>query len=246
VILIVEDNLEVSSFLMRSLSDEYAVSVAHNGKTGLDQALQLHPDLIVADVMMPVLNGMDMCRQLRKHKEMALIPIVMLTAKDDALTEEQSLEAGVNIFVPKPFDLNILKLQIRQLILQNDKIEEKLRIEAITTPKEIAVTSLDEKLLTDMTKIIEDNIDNPDLNVNLLCELSGISTKQIYRKIKKLTGFTPVDYIRSIRLKKAAMLLGQKNFSVTEVMYLVGFANHSYFTKCFQDKFGKTPKQYMN
>ena len=244
VILIVEDNLEVSEFLMHSLSGEYTVYVAHNGKTGLDQALQLHPDLIIADVMMPVLNGMEMCRQLRKHMEMSLIPIIMLTAKDDALTEEQSLEAGVNAFVPKPFDLNILMLRIRQLITQNDKIEEKLRIEAITTPKEIEATSLDEKWLNDLTKMIEENIDNPELNVNLLSELSGISTKQIYRKMKKMTGSTPVDYIRSIRLQKAAMLLGQQKFSVTEVMYLVGFTNHSYFTKCFQEKFGQTPKQY--
>ncbi|MBB3186259.1 two-component regulator propeller domain-containing protein [Microbacter margulisiae] len=243
-ILIVEDNLEVSEFLMHSLSGEYAVHVAHNGKTGLDSALELHPDLIIADMMMPVLDGMEMCRQLRKHKEMSLIPIIMLTAKDDTLTEEQSLKAGVNAFVPKPFDLNILMLRVRQLITQNDKIEEKLRIEAMTTPKEIETTSYDEKLLANLTKIIEDNIDNPEMNVNFLSELSEISTKQIYRKIKKLTGFTPVDYIRSIRLEKAAMLLAQKKFSVTEVMYLVGFTNHSYFTKCFQNKFGQTPKQY--
>jgi len=118
-------------------------------------------------------------------------------------------------------------------------------LEVLSTPKEIEAESWDEKLLADITKIIEDKVADPDLNVNNLSQLSGISTKQIYRRIKHLTGLTPVDYIRSIRMKKAAMLLAQKKFSVAEVMYLVGFSSHSYFSKCFQAKYGKAPKQYM-
>jgi transcriptional regulator GlxA family with amidase domain len=121
-------------------------------------------------------------------------------------------------------------------------MEAKARMEAISTPKAIEAVSYDEKFLLNITRLIEDHIANPDLNVNVLCELSGINNKQIYRKTKQLTGMSPVEYIRSIRMKKAAMLLNQKKFTVAEVMYMVGFSNHSYFSKCYQAAFGKTPR----
>ena len=245
LILVVEDNIEVSEFIVQSLSPAYRCITAHNGKTGLDLALTNKPDLILTDVMMPVMDGLEMCRQLRKNKEMALIPIIMLTAKDDKMTEEKSIELDVNAFIPKPFDTGLLLLRIGQLLGARKKLEEKIRIENITSPKEIEAESWDEKLLANITKLIEDNVADSELSVNRLSELSGISTKQIYRRIKHITGLTPVDYIRSIRMKKAAMLLAQRKFSVAEVMYLVGFSSHSYFSKCFQAKYGKTPKQFM-
>ncbi|HEY6914316.1 MAG TPA: two-component regulator propeller domain-containing protein, partial [Paludibacter sp.] len=242
LILIVEDNLQVSDFIVQALTPFYRCSIAHNGKTGLNLAQIITPDLIIADIMMPVMDGLEMCRQLQKMKELSLIPVIMLTAKDDKMTEEKSIELGVNTFMPKPFDTNMLLLRIKQLIGSKVKMEESLRLEVLSTPKEIEAESWDEKLLADITKIIEDNVADPEMNVNNLSQLSGISTKQIYRRIKQLTGLTPVDYIRSIRMKKAAMLLAQRKFSVAEVMYLVGFSNHSYFSKCFQAKYGKTPK----
>lgn len=245
LILVVEDNLQVSDFIFESLSQQYRIKTAHNGKSGLDMAQKLIPDLIIADVMMPVMDGLEMCKQLRKMKELSLVPVIMLTAKDDKITEERSIELGVNAFMPKPFDTNILKLRITQLIGTREKLEERHRLEMLATPKAIQAESWDEKLLADLTKIIEDNVADAELNVNNLSRISEISTKQIYRRIKHLTGLTPVDYIRSIRMKKAAMLLAQKKFSVAEVMYLVGFSNHSYFSKCFQAKYGKTPKQFM-
>ena len=201
---------------------------------------------LVSDVMMPVMDGLEMCRQMRKQHSLTAVPIIMLTAKDDKTTEERSLQLGINAFVPKPFEPKLLLLRIRQLLGVQQQLESQVRLEAIATPKEIKAESWDEKLLNDITRIIEDHVDDPDLNVNKLCEYTGISSKQIYRKIKQLTGLTPVDYIRSIRMKKAAMLLAQKKFSVAEVMYLVGFSNYSYFSKCFQAKYGKTPKQFMD
>ncbi|HJV77131.1 MAG TPA: two-component regulator propeller domain-containing protein [Paludibacter sp.] len=244
-ILIVEDNIEVSEFIFESLKHKYRCLVAHNGKIGLDEAIKNTPDLIIADVMMPVMNGLDMCSLLRKNKDLALVPIIMLTAKDDKLTEKKSIELGINAFMSKPFDTNLLMLRIQQLIGTKQRMEDNLRLEVLSTPKEIEAESWDEKWLANITKIIEDKVADTDLSVNALSEKSGISTKQIYRKIKQLTGLTPVDYIRSIRMKKAAMLLAQKKFSVAEVMYLVGFSNYSYFSKCFHAKYGKTPKQFM-
>ena len=244
LILIVEDNIEISEFIVQSLKPEYRCHVAHNGKIGLDEAIKRKPDLIIADVMMPVMNGMDMCRHLRKNKDLSLVPIIMLTAKDDKLTEEKSIELGVNSFISKPFDTNLLILRIHQLILTKQNMETNLRLEVLSTPKGIEARSWDEKLLSDITKIIEDKVSDSELNVNSLSDYSGISSKQLYRKIKQLTGLTPVDYIRSIRMKKAAMLLAQQKFSIAEVMYLVGFSNYSYFSKCFHAKYGKTPKQF--
>lgn len=244
-ILIIEDNLEVSEFIVKLLSDKYQCVTAYNGKTGLEQANTNTPDLIVVDVMMPVMNGIEFVSQLKNNKTLAHLPIIMLTAKNDKLTEEKSVQLGVDAFMAKPFDINILKLRIKQLLESRQKYEEKLRIESITLPKEIKAESIDEKFLANLTRIIEDKVNDPDLNVNLLSELSGISTKQIYRKLKQLTGLSAVDYIRTIRIKKAAVLLAQQKFSVAEVMYLVGFSNSSYFSKCFKNQYNTTPKQFI-
>ena len=132
------------------------------------------------------------------------------------------------------------------MIQTNQKMQEKIRIEAISSPHPIEAVSWDENLLSKLTTIIEENIAEPELSVNFLADKLGINSKQVYRKIKQLTGHTPVDYIRSIRIKKAAMLLAQKKFLVAEVMYLVGYYNYSYFSKCFQQKYHMSPRQYMD
>lgn len=244
LILIVEDNLQVSEFVVQALLLTYRCISAHNGKSGLDAALKNKPDLIITDIMMPVMDGMEMCKQLRKIQSLSDIPIIMLTAKDDKITEEKSIELGVSAFVPKPFDTTMLLLRIKQLLGTKEKLAEKVRLEVLSTPSEINAESWDEKLLADITKIIEDNVAESEFNVTKLSELSDISTKQIYRRIKQLTGQSPVDYIRTIRMKKAAMLLAQNKFSVAEVMYLVGFSNYSYFAKCFSNQLGTSPKQF--
>jgi signal transduction histidine kinase/ligand-binding sensor domain-containing protein/DNA-binding response OmpR family regulator len=246
LILIVEDNLQVNEFIVESLSPFYRCVTAHNGKSGLQLAIQTMPDLIIADIMMPIMDGMEMCKQLRKTKETALIPVIMLTAKDDKKSEEESVKIEVNAFMSKPFDTNMLLLRIKQLIGIKAKMDKQHRLEVLATPKEIEAKSWDEKLLGDITKIIEANVEDAEFNVNTLSKLSGISTKQLYRRVKHITGLTPVNYILTIRMKKAAMLLKQQKFSVAEVMYLVGFSNYSYFSKCFVVKYGKTPKQYMS
>ncbi|MFA5046570.1 MAG: two-component regulator propeller domain-containing protein, partial [Paludibacter sp.] len=246
LVLIVEDNLEVSEFIQQALSSNYKCTIAHNGKTGLDLAIKIKPELIISDVMMPVMDGLEMCKQLRKNKDLSLVPIIMLTAKDDKLTESDSIAIGINAFMSKPFDTSLLLLRMKQLLGTKEKIEEKLRLEALTDPKEIVAESWTEKILVDITRIIEDKIADADLNVNSLSRISGISTKQIYRRIKQLTGLSPVEYIRSIRMKKAAMLLTQQKFSVAEVMYMVGFSSASYFSKCFHNQFGMTPKQFID
>jgi len=211
----------------------------------LEMALNLNPSLIVADIMMPVMDGLEMSRRIRRNIPTSTIPIILLTAKDDKTTELESINLNVDAFISKPFDPEILLSRIEQLLKSKQQLEDKLRIETIAAPKAIEATSPDEKFLSEITTIIEDKIADPDLNVNALSDISGVGSKQIYRKIKQLTGLSPVEFIRSVRLKKAAMLLSQNKFSIAEVMYMVGFSNRSYFSKSFQAEFGKTPREFM-
>lgn len=245
LILIVDDNPEISGFIYDILHDSYRCRIAENGKQGVELCLELHPELIIADVMMPIMNGMEMCQRIKKHVPLSTIPIILLTAKSDKETELESIQLNIDAFIPKPFEPNILLSRVEQLLHSKLTLETKARMEVIATPMAIEAVSYDEKFLSGITQMIEEHISESELNVNAICELSGINNKQIYRKLKQLTGMTPVEYIKSIRMKKAAMLLSQHKFSVAEVMYMVGFSNHSYFSKCFQAEFGKTPKQFI-
>ncbi len=244
-VLIVDDDSEMNSFIVDVLSASFRCEIALDGKIGWEKAQTIQPDLIITDVMMPEMNGFEMCRQIRKYIPTSLTPIIMLTGKNDKQTELESIQLDIDVFLPKPFDANVLLLRARQLVSKHEKHETKERIETLSTPKEIQAVSDDEKFLQEITAMIEDRISDYDLNVNSLCQQYGISSKQAYRKLKQLTGQTPVEYIKSIRMKKAAMLLGQHKFNIAEVMYMVGFSNSSYFSKCFQNEFGKTPRQFI-
>lgn len=245
-VLIVEDNPDIADFISQALTGKYQYQVCHNGKQGFETAIQFVPDLIIADVMMPIMDGMEMTKQLKKNVSTSTIPIILLTAKDDKKTEMESIALNVDVFISKPFDVQMLLSRIDQLLKNKKQIESKIRIETLTSPKPIEATSPDERLLSEITNLIEDKLSDPDLNVAFLSTKTNVGAKQIYRKVKQLTGLSPVEYIRSIRLKKAAMLLSQNKFSITEVMYMVGFSDHSYFSKSFQSEFGKTPRQFLD
>ena len=243
-ILIVEDNLQISAFIHDLLKKDYTCLMAENGRAGLSLAASFLPDLIITDELMPVMNGMEMIRRLKQNPHLANIPTIMLTAQSDNDTESESVKSGVDIFMEKPFVPSVLQGRIAHLLQVRAKLQESIRIEAITEAKPIQAESASEKLLAQVSQIIEDNISDPDLNVNMVCEKSSIPNKQFYRLIKKYLGMGPLDYIRSVRLQKAAMLLSQKRFTVSEVCYMVGFKSASYFAKCFQEKFGVKPSQY--
>lgn len=245
LVLVVDDNADITEFIREILQPRYRCIVAENGKVGMELCFKHQPDLVIADVMMPVMNGLEMCQRIKKHVPTSIIPIILLTAKNDKETELESIHLHIDAFIGKPFEPDILLSRVEQLLLSKQQMEAKARMEAIATPKEIEAVSYDEKFLLKITRIIEDHVSDSNLNVNALSELSGINNKQIYRKTKQLTGMNPVEYIKSIRMKKAAMLLRQKKFTVAEVMYMVGFSNHSYFSKCFQAEFEKAPRQFM-
>ncbi|MDR2534110.1 MAG: helix-turn-helix domain-containing protein [Tannerellaceae bacterium] len=244
LILAVDDNADMAEFICNMFAGNYRCVIAHNGKVGLKLAMELLPDLVIADAMMPVMDGLEMCRKLKAHVPASTIPIILLTARDDKTTELNSIRLNIDTFIPKPFDAAILLSRAAQLIDNKRRLEKKVRIEIMYEPKAPAIVSHDEKLLANITKAIEENIDDSDLNVNFLSQKTGISPKQLYRKIKQMTGMSAIEYINSIRMKKAALLLSSKKFTVAEVMYMVGFSNHSYFAKRFFARFGKTPHEY--
>lgn len=244
-VLIVDDNVDIAHLIKNNLTNAEC-RIAYNGKMGMEMALQYLPDIIIADIMMPVMNGMEMTKQLKANMETSTIPVIMLTAIDDKKTEMDLLAIGVDTFLTKPFEIKELEIHIDRILRNKYRLVRKLKEEGVILENETNLTeSPDEKFLNYITEIIEQNLSNSDLNVTKLAELSGYHSKQIYRRLKLLTGYTTVDYIKGIRMKKAAMLLAKKQFMISEVMYMVGFSDSSYFSKCFVEKYGKTPKQYM-
>lgn len=245
--LIVEDNEEIARFVKENLR-KMECRIAHNGKSGFELAKAFNPDVIISDVMMPVMDGIEMSKLLKNNPSTSAIPIILLTAKDDRRTEYDAYGIGVDAFISKPFEIRQLEIRIRQLLkskLAQREMQAASEADSRVEAAAEAMATADERFKQEITDIIERNIDAPDLNVQRLAELSGINAKQIYRKLKLTTGFTVVDYIKSIRMKKAAQLLRQRRFTVSEAMYMVGFNSSSYFSKCFVEKYGKTPKSYM-
>lgn len=245
LVVVVDDNPQVCSFMMTVLEAKYRCICANNGKSGLKLCKDVFPDLIISDVMMPVMDGMEMCRLIREFSPLSAVPIILLTAKDDKETEMQSIGLNIDAFIPKPFDFAKLSARIDQLIGNKKRMEQKMRLDMMSLPVEKQELSHDEKYLKKITQVIEEHIDDDTLSVRKLCELGDFNEKQMYRKIKMLTGMSTVEYIRSIRLKKAAILLQKGTFTVSEVMYSVGFSNASYFTRSFSAEYGSTPSEYM-
>ena len=247
-ILIVEDNLQISAFIKEILEDRFTYLSAENGRSGLAIAASFAPNLIIVDEMMPIMSGLEMVKRMKQTPRLASIPTIMLTAKNDNTTENESIKLGIDVFMAKPFEPAFLLGRINNLLKARSEMKEQVRIQTITEAesKPIEAESVNEKYLAQIARIIEDNISDPDLNVNLLCEKSGIPNKQLYRLIKKYMGVAPLDYIRRVRLQKAAVLLAQKRFTVSEISYMVGFKTPSYFAKCFQNQFGVKPSQYQS
>jgi len=243
-VLIVDDNRSIVSFLEDTLGKKYRCAVAANGKAGLTVAAGFRPDVIITDEMMPVMSGLEMSRRLKDNPALAHVPILLLTAKDAGDIHHESITSGIDAFMAKPFDVPTLMAKVEQLIMASDKIARNMRLDRLTEAPEEKTESTSDRQLAAVTNVIENNLSNPDLNVDFVCKALDLQSKALYRLLKKYVGVSPVDYIRQMRLRKAAMLLEQNKFSVSEVMYMVGFSSPSYFAKCFSAMFGCPPGQY--
>lgn len=246
VLLIVEDNEDFRFYLKDNLKLHYSIVEARNGIEGLERAICKMPDLIVSDIMMPEMNGIEMCRKIKADQRTSHIPVVMLTARS---AEEQKIDgfaSGANDYVTKPFNFEILQSRIRNLIAQRDAFQRNFHKHIDIKAADVSITSLDEKLITKAIKIVEENMSEPDFSVEKFSRELGMSRVHLYKKLLALTGKSPIEFIRTIRLQRAAQLLEKSQLSVSEVAYQVGFNNPKYFSKYFKDQFNMLPSAYAN
>jgi len=244
-ILIVEDHAEISEFIAENLDSCYNVKIATNGKDGFEKATENIPDLIISDVMMPEMDGIEMSKKLKSDERTSHIPIILLTAKSSQADKIEGLETGVDAFLPKPFSMKELALRVSKLIEQRRKLRERFTKNLKIEPREIAVTSADEKFLNRVMDIIEKEMSNSEFEVGKLQDELLMSRTQLFRKIKALTNQSPGEFIRTVRLKRAAQLMEQNFGNIAQITYEVGFNNPSYFAKCFKELFGKLPSEYI-
>ena len=244
-VLVVEDNNDIRNFIAENLSDCFNVVQAKNGKAGLKRAISVIPDLVITDIVMPKMNGIELCNQLKSDEKTSHVPIIILTGKSSFDERLEGLETGADAYLTKPFHIKELRLQARKLIEQRQKLRERFTRDLRLEPKDIAVTSVDEKFIARAMEIIEKNIGNSEFEVRQFQEEMFMSRMQLFRKIKALTNQTPGEFIRTIRLKRAASLIKQNFGNIAQITFEVGFNNPSYFAKCFKDLFGELPSDYI-
>jgi DNA-binding response OmpR family regulator len=247
-IVIAEDDQEIREYLIQELSNNYKVIGCENGKEALTEVLKTIPDLLISDIMMPEMDGNTLCSKVKANPATSHVPVILLTAKNRDEDQLEGLETGADAYIIKPFNMDILRRTIVNLIHshqmlrlkygRNDQLEEKV--------DEVQMKSPDDKLLERIMAVINKNISNADLSVDFIADEVGISRVHLHRKMKELTGQTPHDFIRNIRLKQAANLLTNQNVNITEVMYACGFNNAASFSTIFKKFYGMSPREYMN
>jgi signal transduction histidine kinase/ligand-binding sensor domain-containing protein/DNA-binding response OmpR family regulator len=245
-LLIIEDNTDMRRFLCKSLQDEYATAEAKNGKEGLAILSRQMVDVMIADIMMPVMDGFAFTREVKENVEFSHIPLILLTARTDRDSKVEGMKTGADAYIEKPFSIHLLRAQIENLLESRRKLRKKFSETPFISINSVTENKADKQFLTNMNKLIEDNISNSDFSVDELAVKLFISRSGLFAKMKSLTGMTPNEFIQLIRLRKAAELLSRKELRINEVCYQVGFNNPSYFTKCFQKQFGMLPKDYIN
>ena len=242
-LLLVEDNTELRYFIKNLLQDKYQIFEAANGKEGLSIAIKIVPKLVIADVMMPEMDGFEFCKQLKTHEEISHIPVIILTALG---THEHTLsgyQLGADDYISKPFEPELLKIRINNLIANRALLKKKFQNEMHTGLEILSNTETDKSFLEKLKELIEVYIDDPRLNISFLCSQLNISQSKLYRKLAELTDLKPNDFIKTIRLKKAVLLLQESELTIAEVAYKIGFNDPLYFSKCFKKQFSITPSE---
>lgn len=245
VVLIVDDNQDIRNHIRESLNKDFNLTEACNGKEGIEKAVNIIPDLIVTDLMMPDTDGLELCKKLKTDERTSHVPIIMLTAKAEVDDKIEGLETGADDYITKPFNKKELIIRIKNLIEQRNKLREKYANQISLEPHQHAVKSVDEKFLEHARTIIEANIGDCNFDVNNFCAEMGMSRMQLFRKLKALLNQTPNELIRNLRLQRAVYLMRQNFGNVAEITFEVGFNNLSYFAKCFKEKYGLLPSEYQ-
>jgi DNA-binding response OmpR family regulator len=244
-ILLVEDNPDIRFYLKDNLQHQYSIIEASNGEEAWKMVPETLPDIVVSDIMMPIMDGLELCRNIKTDNRTSHIPVILLTARTNEQQKYEGLETGADDYITKPFNFELLELRIKLLIEQRENLRKQFQQNFDIQPSEIAITSLDEQFLSKVKSITEDNMGEPGFSVEKLSTEVGISRAHLYNKLLALTGKTPVEYIRIMRLRRAAQLLGKSQLTVMEVAYKVGFNDPRYFTKHFKNEYKMTPTQYI-
>lgn len=246
-ILIVEDNPEVMNVLTDIFSLYYDVDTADNGMTGLEKAKEMQPDLILSDIMMPVMDGVELCKRIKSNLDTSHIPVILLTARADVEHIIFGLTNGADDYIIKPFNSNILLARCNNIINNRKSLQALYSHNPSVDIQMIAINEIDRQLLEKATQTVEDNFKNPDFNIDKFAKEMCLGRTNLFQKIKGITGQTPNDFILNIRLKKSLVLLKEhRDMPIYQIADMVGFDEHTYFMKCFKKHFGKTPSQYRN
>ena len=245
-ILLVEDNEEFRFYLKDSLQSYYHIIEAANGKEGWQKALACHPQLVVSDISMPYMNGIELSQKIKADKRTNHIPVILLTAISGEEGQIKGLESGANDYVTKPVNFEILNTKIRNLLLYNRSLKDAYSKQIKVIGKEIEIESNDAKLLNTVVKYIDEKLNDPELSVEDLSKYVGMSRGSLYHKLLELTGLTPIEYIRSIKLDRAATFLEKSDYNVAQIAYMTGFGTPSYFSRLFKAKYDVLPSEYIS
>ncbi|WP_234669315.1 hybrid sensor histidine kinase/response regulator transcription factor [Dyadobacter sp. CY261] len=245
LVMIVEDNPDMVDFIRLTLQDKYRFVIAGDGEEGLRKAIQFLPDVIISDVMMPIMDGLTFCKMLKSNPKTSRTAVILLTARSLTSQKIEGIRIGADAYITKPFDIELLDAQIGNLLQRKEEMTAYVRHNLIVTPTvEDGKENVDEKFVKKVMSIVEVHISDPEFNVEVLASEMGMSSAHLSRKLKTLTQFSANEIIKKYRIKKSSLLLENNEGNVSEVMYDVGFSNLSYFSKCFREEFGVSPKEY--
>jgi signal transduction histidine kinase/ligand-binding sensor domain-containing protein/CheY-like chemotaxis protein len=246
LLLIVEDNPDMTAYISSFLEPEYRIISAENGQEGWEKALQKFPDLVISDVMMPIMDGFELCYKLKNDENISHIPVILLTAKADVDSRIEGLEFGADDYISKPFDAKELHVRVNNLIEQRKKLREKFSQTIEIQPAEITASSMDERFFKRLLDVFEQHLVESHFSTADFAREVGMSRSTLHRKLQALTNQPTHEFLRSLRLKRAAQLLKKSAGTVTEIAYAVGFNNLSYFSRVFRQQFGQSPREFTH
>jgi len=244
-ILLVEDDKEISDFIFLSLKEKYQIEIAANGKIALQTLSKRLPNLVICDIKMAEMDGIEFTKKFKSNPKTSHIPLILLSGQSQMEDQLEGLKSGADAYMVKPFAIDLLEVRIENFLKRREQLTEYLIHSTISEPSDVQITSQDEKMLEKVVACIEKYMSDPDLRISKVSKHTGFSHPYLYRKIKTLTGQTVNEFIRTVRVRRAEQLLRTKRFTVAEVMNETGFTNHSYFSKCFRKLYHISPKEYI-
>ena len=249
ILLVVEDNPDICDYIAESFSDNFEVKTAVNGKLGKESAMKEIPDIIVSDIMMPVMDGNEMCRELKGDVRTSHIPIILLTAKDSLKDKEEGYQVGADSYLTKPFSASLLRSRIENLLQSRRNLAKHFSTNSAINDKSTVIaeslTKLDNEFILKINQLIEERLSSDKIDISYLSDKMCMSSSTLYRKMKALTGLSTNEYVRKIRMKYAEQFLLEGKYNISEIAFKVGINNLFYFRQCFKEEFGAIPSEYM-